>query len=81
MQLGARHQDIGRWGTIFFDDYISEGWLQVLEKDNPGLRNWQEAFKKIYTSKSQKKNLQLLIFYEKEGQVPRVRKKATIESS
>lgn len=32
---------------------------QVLEKNNPRLQNWKEAFKKIHTLKGQRKNLQL----------------------
>lgn len=39
--------------------------LSYLEKTSPGLYNWQEAFKKIYISRRQKKNLQWQVFWIK----------------
>ena len=46
MLIEARHLSSHRdWevGMISFDGYISNGWLSALEKDVPGLYNWQEA--------------------------------------
>lgn len=44
LQLGSRlPMKLGSYPLLGVDDYTSQRWLPVPEKDLPGLQNWQEA--------------------------------------
>ena len=54
--------ETGRRGPVFPHDYISKRWLPGPGGNIPGFQNWQEAFRKVYISEGQRKNLQLQVF-------------------